>query len=844
MNTGVLLFDEQEMLHQLTHYLPSQTPLKDFVHHNTLHAFQHLPFFEGIHQASTVFGYRVFAELDEYRQWYKKGTIDDRILRRIIAEKKGPRQVDDWMQRMKHKTYDTRQTPRIGQFRNLWKEVLKIDLNALVHPILFRVLSNYLDQGIATWSFPVACTGLLEALLELERNSASSLFRTTKVRQLFRSGSYTLTQLLDELVGNTSYYDRYVFDQQFAHPGWSGMVAAIAQQPETLLAKRPVSLHDLIVFELLLELDALEFQTKGKWAPLAPLYQGKSLGLFDPMEVTELDEVYRLWQDAFEWSYYDQVLAALKVTSHGPEAASQSPQFQTPPQFQALFCIDDRECSIRRHVEQCHPHAETFGTPGFFGVPFYYLPKGSQAYTKLAPGPVQPRHLIKERSTSERRIKLQKDVHFNKHSHNFHSGWIWSQTVGFWSAVRLVDNIIRPSMAPMASSSLNHMDPTAELIIENEHPDDMENGLRVGFTVSEMANCVANVLLSIGLTYRFAPLVYVIGHGASSINNPHYAAYDCGACCGRAGSVNARVFSYMANKPEVRALLAQKGIYIPAETQFIGGLHDTTRDDMVFFDEGLLNVENRKSHDSYVATFTRALDLNAKERSRKFESINTKKSPERVHRAVRKRSVSLFEPRPELNHATNALTVIGGRYLTRDLFLDRRSFLNSYDYRIDPEGTLLLAILRAATPVCGGINLEYYFSRVDNDKLGASSKLPHNVMGLIGVANGADGDLRPGLPSQMIEVHDPIRMFFVVEQVPEIVLQAIKSDKNVYEWYRNEWVHLVALEPRTHRFYVFSEDAFVPYEPIGQAVATAPDLLTLFEQHRDALPVMLLQNKH
>ena len=36
-------------------------------------------------------------------------------------------------------------------------------------------------------------------------------------------------------------------------------------------------------------------------------------------------------------------------------------------------------------------------------------------------------------------------------------------------------------------------------------------------------------------------------------------------------------------------------------------------------------------------------------------------------------------------------------------------------------------------------------------------------MGLIGVANGIDGDLRPGLPSQMIEVHDPVRLLVIAE---------------------------------------------------------------------------------
>ena len=121
--------------------------------------------------------------------------------------------------------------------------------------------------------------------------------------------------------------------------------------------------------------------------------------------------------------------------------------------------------------------------------------------------------------------------------------------------------------------------------------------------------------------------------------------------------------------------------------------------------------------------------------------------------------------------------------LTKNIFLDRRAFLNSYDYTIDPTGDILAKVISPIGPVCGGINLEYYFSRIDNQKLGAGTKLPHNVMGLIGVSNSSDGDLRPGLPLQMIEVHDPVRLLVVVEQVPDIVLKVVKSSENIYNWY-------------------------------------------------------------
>ena len=221
--------------------------------------------------------------------------------------------------------------------------------------------------------------------------------------------------------------------------------------------------------------------------------------------------------------------------------------------------------------------------------------------------------------------------------------------------------------------------------------------------------------------------------------------------------------------------MAAKGIAIPEQTQFVGCMHDTAADMMGYYDEQYLDNENAKQHLVNKKSFETALNLNAKERSRRFASINTKQEIKKVRKDILDRSVSLFEPRPELGHGTNTLCVVGRRSVTKGLFLDRRAFLNSYDYQTDPEGNVLTNVMKPIGLVCGGINLEYYFSRVDNIKMGAGTKLPHNVMGLFGVANSSDGDLRPGLPWQMIEVHDPVRLLVIVEHRPEIVLKAIQS---------------------------------------------------------------------
>lgn len=823
-------FDEHEVLHKLKHYLPAQAPLKDFIHHNTLHAFQYLKFDKAIFSASAILGYKVSLTLAEYREHFRTGRIKEPVLDRIITQKKGRDNLQEWKEKLLTANYQ-RPSPRIGMLRSNWKKLHQVDLDSLVHPLLFRILCSYLDQGIAIWNFPVWNKGFLAAIRELEKTSYTSFFRTPRAKELLLKGHCSIQQLLRILIGfNENLYGQYIFDQQFAHQGWSGMVATVEANPETLLDHRKISLHDLIAFELLLEIDALDYHFGESWLPLEQALPTQPEELFAEVVVTELDEVTMLWQEAFEWSYYDEVLAGIQHQSPNGIVKKKS--------FQALFCIDDRECSLRRYLESEDANCETFGTPGFFGVEFYFQPDHGKFYTKLCPAPVTPKYLIKEIGI---RRKHKTDAHFLKNTHSLFGGWLIAQTIGFWSAFKLFLNIFKPSMGPATATSLQHMDKQSRLTIENKHPEHTEKGLQVGFTIDEMVVRVEGLLKSIGLIKDFAPLVYVVGHGSSSVNNPHYAAYDCGACSGRAGSVNSRVICFMANHPVVRKQLAEKGIVIPEHTQFIGALHDTTRDEIVYFDEDTLTVSNKELHRYNEGTFLNALHLNAKERSRRFESIDTNSDAGEIHEQIKIRSVSLFEPRPELNHATNALCIIGRRELSKHLFLDRRAFLNSFDYRVDPEGNYLLNIIKAAAPVCGGINLEYFFSRTDNQKLGAGTKLPHNVMGLFGVANGIDGDLRPGLPSQMIEVHDPVRLLMIVEHFPEVVLKTIQRLPETYEWFINEWVKLVVIHPETKMLYTFRDGLFERYTTLCEVVNPITDMEQLIETSHDNLPVYELQ---
>ncbi|MGB5028496.1 MAG: DUF2309 domain-containing protein [Chitinophagaceae bacterium] len=812
--------DVEHVLHELKHYLPSQQALRDFIHHNSLHAFQHMKFYDAIFTASKIFGFQVHLQLPEYREMYKTGRIREDILQMVIAGKKGKVAIADWKKNLISKEYETINQPRIGQLRKHWKDVYGLDLDNKVHPLLFRILCTFLDQGIAIEGFPVVNKSFIDSIKELEQNSFVSFFRTKAVRQQFLSGQYTITDLLQVIVGDSAYFEQYLFDQQFAHHGWSGFVSAVEDNPHTLLDRKNITFKELVEFELLMELDALNHALGNKWQPLASHVSAPPVNFFAEVHKTEFAQVIELWQDAFEWSYYDSVLKGISLADSkrilndkGLNKFSLTDK-TVGPSLQAIFCIDEREDSIRRHIEAVDKSAETFGAPGFFGVEFYFQQQGSKFYDKLCPAPVTPKYLIKE---SDSKSLQKEELIYTKYTHGILSGFFLSIGFGLWAFVKKMQMMFRPKMSPAISNAYGHMDKQSSLTIENKHLSDIENGLQVGYTLEEMAARGEGFLRGIGLLKDFAPIVYIVAHGSSSANNPHHGAHDCGACSGRPGATNARVQAFILNHTKIREILSGKGINIPASTQFVGAMHDTAADVMAYYDEKILSEENTKRHIINIQNFETALNLNAKERSRRFASINTKQELEQVRKAIHSRSVSLFEPRPELGHGTNTLAIIGRRQVTKGLFLDRRAFLNSYDHTTDADGTILAAVMRPIGLVCGGINLEYYFSRVDNIKLGAGTKLPHNVMGLFGVANSSDGDLRPGLPWQMIEVHDPVRLLVIVEHRPDIVLKAIQSSPEVFEWYNNEWVHIVSLHPEEKQFYYFRNGAFTKYEPITDA---------------------------
>ena len=362
---------------------------------------------------------------------------------------------------------------------------------------------------------------------------------------------------------------------------------------------------------------------------------------------------------------------------------------------------------------------------------------------------------------------------------------------------------------------------------------------RIGFSLDEQVRFVVTALKSIGLTQGFSRFVLLCGHGSMSENNPYESALDCGACGGNHGLVSARVLAQIANKPAIRERLRPQGIDIPDDAWFVPAFHNTTTDELRLYELDLLPP----AHLVYVDRLTNG--LSAASRLCAAERIPTldfepglrevhpvvklqQSTPREAYRIARRNAMDWSQVRPEWGLSKNAAFIIGRRDVSRALDLEGRVFLNSYDWRCDPKGRLLENILAGPLVVGQWINMEHYFSAVDNQHFGSGSKVYHNVAGRFGVMTGNLSDLRTGLPSQTVlkdgrPYHQPMRLQTLIEAPFEHARRAIDAVAHVRNLVRNGWVRLVIVDPETGLAHLYEDGGWQVF-PLPKTVVSSEEV--------------------
>lgn len=754
-------------------------PLSRFVAVNPFLGFATTPFDRAAHEIHRLTGASLVKPRAFYREAAHEGRISDEDIRAALAA--SPEEDLTYEDCLRALTLD--EAPRRGGRIATVADVLdalsdgdrQVSRTAFMVDEISKWCAGYFEEGQSAWPAPWRDMELFEAWrwsVRFDYNARAMGVKglSATVGDLPAGASDAIAAVLKKLEIPRDQWTDYLYRALFDVRGWAAYIRRLDWE-DGLAGHAGDRLTQFLAIRLVWGY-AL-FRQRNDAAFISAWRKALSDARSEPAsDDLKVDVVL---QRAYENGFQRALIADL--------ARGAKPARVERPVVQAVFCIDVRSEVYRRALESAWSAAETLGFAGFFGMPIAYQADGDNSHAHC-PVLLRPSVEVRgERSHGITRaaIRTMKPL--------------WSalkqSAVSCFSFVEAFGLVYGVKLA------------TSALAGPRTRPVGVHPALRVdGLSLDERVRLAEGALRGMSLIDGFARLVLLVGHGATSLNNPHAAGLAFGACGGHSGSPNARFAALLLNDPQVRAALAAKDLLIPSDTVFAACLHNTTTDTVSFLDEAMIPSTHA---DDLLEARTRLAEASRRARIERAPLLGLSPSDAED---VAERARDWSQVRPEWGLARAAAFIAAPRALTAGRDLKGRAFLHSYDRATDPELKTLELILTAPMIVASWISLQYYGSTVANDAFGAGDKTLHNVCGRVGGLEGNGGDLRVGLPLQSIHdgerfVHEPLRLSVFIAAAPEAISRVLARQPRVRALLDNGWLLVFSIDDAgraTHRY--------------------------------------------
>ena len=659
--------------------------------------------------------------------------------------------------------------------------------------------ASYFDEGQALWSAPptggayaawraVASHDLTPEISGLKRFAAH-------VSTAPESASAAIARVVDRLGLEPASLETYFHQMLMSLGGW-GQYARYKLWQAELVGGTDATITDFLAIRLIWEEALFIMAGPGiaiRWTETCKAHAA-------PIEATRDHLINGVLQEAVERGAQrklaDMFAAPAAITN------------DTRPALQAAFCIDVRSEIFRRALEAVNPSIQTLGFAGFFGLTAAHKRFGSDVSELRLPVLLNPGVTSVSGSPGDaaadqsQRYAARSRRAWGRFKLAAVSSFAFVEATGPVYIAKLVRDALGLHPTPLPNDPAPQLEPPLDL------------AARTGAAES--------VLRAMSLTGNFARIILFAGHGANVVNNPHASGLHCGACGGYSGEVNARLLAALLNDPAVRVGLEPKGIFVPADTLFLGALHDTTTDAVLIYADDHPSAVHAGDLDQIKRWLAAAGSVTRGERALRLPRATGEET-------VTKRSRDWSEVRPEWALAGCKAFIAAPRGRTAGKSLEGRAFLHDYDWRQDSSFGVLELIMTAPVVVASWISLQYYGSTVAPETFGGGNKLLHNVVGGIGVVEGNGGPMRVGLPWQSVHdgeqyMHEPLRLSVCIEAPREAMTTVLRNHAGVRALFDNRWLYLFALDDAGQMAWRYSGG--LEWEPImaDRQAAVLPEM--------------------